>query len=179
MHGSFMHTTNGPLPRPLKTTTNTTTARQSQTTDNVITGEIVRKNYIGYRDWETSDKGIVTNAGMGVGSTGTTAILSTLQVEGSLGLQTNSPGSSTTLTAANNVLVFLGSSNATFTLPTASTVDGRVYWIMNHSAASTVTLSQSVTKANGSTFTVINPGQTALIIAVTGNGWRGSLWTSE
>ena len=128
---------------------------------------------------ETSDKVIVTNAGMGVGSTGTTAILSTLQVEGSLGLQTNSPGSSTTLTAANNVLVFLGSSNATFTLPTASTVDGRVYWIMNHSAASTVTLSQSVTKANGSTFTVINPRQTALIIAVTGNGWRGSLWTSE
>ena len=34
-----MHTTNGPLPRPLKTTTNTTTARQSQTTDNVITGQ--------------------------------------------------------------------------------------------------------------------------------------------
>ena len=44
-----MHTTNGPLPRPLKTTTNATTARQRQTTDNVITGEIVRKNYITVR----------------------------------------------------------------------------------------------------------------------------------
>ena len=49
MHGSFIHTANGPLPRPLKTTTNTTPARQSQTTDNVITGEIVRKNYITIR----------------------------------------------------------------------------------------------------------------------------------
>ena len=128
---------------------------------------------------ETSDKVIVTTTGMGVGATLPSVITSTMQVEGSFALQANSPGGSTTLDNTKCVQTYLGASNATFTLPVASTCEDRIYIIMNHSFSGVITLTQTVFSGNGSSFTTINPGQYSIIHSVPGNGWRGMRITSE
>ena len=128
---------------------------------------------------ETTDRVIVTPAGMGVGSTVTTNILSTLQVEGSVGLQISTPGGDLTFTAAHCVVIKTGGgAPVTYTIPDPDLVGGRYYWIMNHTSQ-TITLSRNVTKATGaSTFNTVLAGETAMIIAAPGNGWRGFKQTS-
>ena len=128
---------------------------------------------------ETSDRVIVTPIGTGIGSTVTTNILSTLQVEGSLGLQIATPGGDLTLTAAHCVVIKTGGgAPVTYTIPDPDLFAGRYYWIMNHTSQ-TITLSRNVTKATGgTTFNTVLAGETAMIIAAPGNGWRGFKQTS-
>ena len=128
---------------------------------------------------ETSDRVIITPIGTGIGSTATTNILSTLQVEGSVGLQISTPGGGLTLTEAHCVVIKTGGgAPVTYTLPDPDLVAGRYYWIMNHTSQ-TINLSRNVTKATGgSTFNTVLAGETAMIIAAPGNGWRGFKQTS-
>lgn len=128
---------------------------------------------------ETTDRVIVTPLGTGIGSTVTTNILSTLQVEGSLGLQIATPGGDLTFTAAHCVVIKTGGgAPVTYTIPDPDLFGGRYYWIMNHTSQ-TITLSRNVTKATGgATFNTVLAGETAMIIAAPGNGWRGFKQTS-
>src|SRR5262249_25819844 len=81
--------------------------------------------------------GITTMAQIGIG---TTTPNSTLDVRGSLSAKFTSFSSATTA-AADNLLVFTGTSAATLTLPAATTCQGRICWIKTPSSnASTPTI---------------------------------------
>jgi hypothetical protein len=102
----------------------------------------------------------------GFGQTDPAQIHSTVQVAGSLATAYTETTSALTLNETHHTVVFTGTSNVTFTIPTASSCAcaGRQYIIHNVSASSVVTLSQPVTKANASTFTTVNAGEWAYIV---------------
>jgi hypothetical protein len=102
----------------------------------------------------------------GFGQTDPAQIHSTVQVAGSLATAYTETTSALTLNETHHTVVFAGTSNVTFTIPTASSCAcaGRQYVIHNVSASSVVTLSQSVTKANASTFNTVNAGEWAYIV---------------
>lgn len=75
--------------------------------------------------------GLYTQAQVGIG---TTSPNSTLDVRGSLSTKYTSFSTSTTAGAADNMLVFTGTSAATLTLPDATACQGREYWIKNMSS---------------------------------------------
>ena len=132
---------------------------------------------------ETADKVIITptsaasNTRMGVGYTSTTNMHSTVQSAGSYAGNVIVSSSAITLDETQWVRVFSGSTNTTWTLPTASTCFGRHYVIMHHGSAGTLTLSASVTKANASTFNTLAAGEFAQIWS-DGSTWRGFKQTS-
>lgn len=87
--------------------------------------------------------GTAASAQVGVG---TTTPNSMLDVRGSFAANYRAVTTSITLAATDNSVVYTGTANATFTLPTAIGISGRVYWIKNAStAATTPTLTISTT----------------------------------
>jgi hypothetical protein len=69
---------------------------------------------------------------------GTTTPNSTLDVRGSLSTAVLAFSSNTTAGVSDNLLVFTGNSAATLTLPDATTMPGREYWIKNASTNSSL-----------------------------------------
>lgn len=121
---------------------------------------------------ETSDIVIVTEAGnTGFGHSSPTTIHSHVHSAGSFAAAALDTLGAPTFDRTKHVVVYTGTTTQTYTLPSASTCDGRVYHIWNHSAQ-TITLSSSVTKASGSSFNTITAGQHAMIVSV-GGVWRG------
>src|SRR5437762_5327614 len=109
---------------------------------------------------------IISFAQIGIG---TTSPNSTLDVRGSLAINYRAFTSSTAA-GTDYTLVFTGTSAATLTLPDATTVTGRVYWIKNASSnASTLSI------ATTSSQTIDGAGswslaQTNKVVAVVSNG---------
>lgn len=104
---------------------------------------------------------------------GNTSPNSTLSITGSIAVSYFSTNGNYTLTATDYVVVSTAATGKTFTLPTASTCTGRVYKIVNHSGGS-LTLSASVTIANGSTTTTLanTAGSNTMEIISDGTIWR-------
>lgn len=90
--------------------------------------------------------GAYSQSGTGIG---TTVPNSTLDVRGGMALAIRTVSSSTTLTITDHIIVFTGTSNATATLPDATTCKGRIYWIKNASPsvpASVLTVNTSASQ---------------------------------
>lgn len=127
---------------------------------------------------ETNDVMIVTELGYaGFGHSSPTTIHSNVHSAGSMAAKSLETFGAPTIGATEHVIVYTGSTNQTYNLPSATTCDGRWYQIWNHSASSTITLSSSVTKASGSSFNTIAAGQFAFVVSV-GGVWRGYKVTS-
>ncbi len=128
---------------------------------------------------ETADKAILalstSTAGVrfGVGHSSPVTMHSTLQTAGSFaGPVIHTGAASLTLGEDNWKIGYTGSAATSYTLPTASTVGGREYWIYHIGTGGTITLSATVTKSNGVTFNTITAGQFAHIWS-DGTGWFG------
>lgn len=111
------------------------------------------------------------------GFSSTTGIHSTVQSGGSMAAAYLETVGSPTFDDTKHTVVYTGSTNVTWTLPTASTCTGRWYLLHHSNTAGTITLSQSITKGNGGNFNTITAGQWAWIVS-TGSGWRGYKITS-
>ncbi len=129
--------------------------------------------------------GIYSQAQIGIG---TTSPNSTLDVRGSLSGNYRAFSSSTTA-GTDYTLVFTGTSAATLTLPDASTISGRIYWIKNASSnVSTLTIAttssqtidgvttQSLSNTN-QTMTVISDGSNWSIVGYGLPGGSGTNWS--
>ncbi len=79
---------------------------------------------------------------------------------------------SPTFDDTKHVVVYTGSTNVSWTLPSASSCTGRYYWLHHANSSGTITLSSSISKGNGGNFSTITAGQWAFIVS-TGSGWRG------
>jgi hypothetical protein len=104
---------------------------------------------------------------------GTTTPNSTLDVRGSFSLNYRAFSSSTSASATDNTLVFTGTSAATLTLPTATTVPGRIYSIKNVSSNSSVltiatTSSQTI---DGLSSWTLSQANMALVLVSNGTDW--------
>ena len=115
--------------------------------------------------------------GLAAGFSSTTGIHSTLQSAGSLAAAYLETVGAPTFDDTKRTVVYTGTTNVTWTLPTASTCTGREYILHHSNTAGTITLSQTITKGNTGTFNTISPGQWAYIVS-TGSGWRGYKITS-
>jgi hypothetical protein len=104
---------------------------------------------------------------------GTTSANSTLTVSGSQSVSYRSGTGSYTVSSTDFVVINTGGGTPTFTLPAASSCAGRIYRLINHGTVS-VTLSQSVTLANGSTSTSLSSasGSNTYEIVSDGSVWR-------
>ena len=124
----------------------------------------------------TNDKVVITADNtigrLGAGFSTTTGLHSTMQSGGSLAAAVREATGATTLNESDHTLLFTGSANSTFTLPTASTCVGRIYVIGHIGSGGTVTLSAAVTNGSGTTFNTVTSQQWATIIARS-SGWVG------
>lgn len=107
---------------------------------------------------------------------GTTSPNSTLDVRGSIALAYRSFTGNSSAATTDNTLVFTGTSNATLTLPDASTITGRSYWIKNGSSNSSVltiatTSSQTI---DGNATWVLNTQNKAVNVVSNGTSWAVS-----
>lgn len=139
---------------------------------NTTTGTSIR---LGFGS-ETGDEVVVTTVGTGLNVSTTSAVHSTLTVNGSIAGAFLSTLGAPTFDDTKFCVRYTGASPQTYTLPTASTCTGRVYWIAN-TTAQTITLSASVSSGSGTTFNTLTTGQHAIIIS-TGSGWLGFKLTS-
>lgn len=114
---------------------------------------------------------VANNIYAGAGTT-VTGAHSTVQSGGSFAGAFLESVTTPTFDDSKHVVVYTGTTNVTWTLPTASTCTGRYYWLHHANTTGTVTLSQSITKGNGGNFNTITAGQWAFIVS-TGSGWRG------
>lgn len=112
---------------------------------------------------------VISSAAFGQIGIGTTSPNSTLDVRGALAINYRAFTSSTTA-GSDYTLVFTGTSAATVTLPDATTVQGRVYWLKNASSnASTLTIATSSAQTiDGSASWSL--AQTNKVVAVVSNG---------
>lgn len=102
----------------------------------------------------------------------TTTPNSTLSVNGSITVAYRVINGAGTLGATDHVVLHTGSSNATWNLPAASTCAGRIYRLVNQGTTN-ITLSESVTTANGTTTTTLPFGTTGNYeILSDGTVWR-------
>lgn len=127
---------------------------------------------------ENDDKVIIMSNSvgrMGVGFSSTTGLHSTLTVNGSFSGAMLETAGAPTFDETKYTVVYTGSTNQTYTLPSASSVTGRVYWINHGGSAGTITLSSSVSSGNGVTFNTLAPGEWCRIQAGVGS-WRGKKW---
>ena len=111
------------------------------------------------------------NAQIGVG---TTTPNSMLDVRGSMSLNYRAFASSSTITTADNMLIFTGTSAATATLPDATTCIGREYWIKNTSSNTsllTVNTTSSQTIDGLSTWLLDDPNEAVRVIS-NGANWN-------
>lgn len=104
---------------------------------------------------------------------GTTSPNSTLSITGSQSVSYRSGTGAYTILNTDYVIINTGGSTPTWTLPAASSYAGRVYRLINHGTTS-VTLSQAVTTANGSTSTTLSntAGSNTYEIISDGSVWR-------
>lgn len=111
------------------------------------------------------------------GFASTSGIHSTVQSAGSFaGAHLETVGSPT-FDDTKWIVTYTGTSNVSWTLPTASTCTGRMYYLFHRNNAGTITLSSSVNKGNGGNFNTITAGQLAIIWS-TGSAWNGIKVTS-
>jgi hypothetical protein len=113
---------------------------------------------------------VYTQAQVGIG---TTTPNSTLDVRGSIATQYTAFSSNTTASASDNLLVFTGTSAATLTLPTATTCQGRNYWVKNNSSNESVlsiatTSSQTI---DGSASWTLSQTNKTICIVSNGVNW--------
>lgn len=131
---------------------------------------------------ETSDKVVLQNANtigrLGVGFANTTGMHSTLQSAGSFAAKVRDPGTSNyTITETDFIVARLtGTASPTWTLPSPTGLDGRMY-ILHNRGTGTVTLSASVSSNNGTTFNTL-PASNFAIIYATNSTWYGIRLTS-
>lgn len=106
-----------------------------------------------------------TLARAGFGTNNPNTVHSTLQSSGSLATAYLETSGAPTFDETKRTVIYVGSSNVTWTLPSSSSCncEGREYIMHNASASSTITLSQPVSKANGSSFNTLSPGEWAHI----------------
>jgi len=107
---------------------------------------------------------------------GTTSPNSTLDVRGALSLNYRAFSGNTTITSTDNTIVFTGTSNATATLPDASTCTGRIYRIKNASTAGiTPVLTINTTAGQGidgsTTGWLLDNANEAITVLSNGAGW--------
>ncbi|MDB5275618.1 MAG: hypothetical protein JWR61_573 [Ferruginibacter sp.] len=104
---------------------------------------------------------------------GNTSPNSTLSVTGSQSVSYRSGTGAYTILNTDYVIINTGGSTPTWTLPAASSYAGRVYRLINHGTTS-VTLSQAVTTANGTTSTTLanTAGSNTYEIISDGSVWR-------
>ncbi len=97
---------------------------------------------------------------------GTTAPHSTLQSAGSLATAYLETVGAPTFDETKRTVVYTATSNISWTIPTAAACacKGREYILHHTGTAGTITLSQAVSKGNGTTFNTITAGQWAYII---------------
>lgn len=129
---------------------------------------------------ETADKVVIMPTGngrLGAGFSSTTGLHSTLQSSGSLAASNLNTLGAPTFDETRFWVTYSGTTNQTWTLPSPSACAGRTYVLANLSASSTITLSQNVKKANGSTFNTLTAGQWA-IISPDSSTWYGFKLTS-
>ena len=107
---------------------------------------------------------------MGVG---TTSPNSTFDVRGSLSTSLTTFTGNTSAGIADNLLVFTGTSATTLTLPTASGITGREYWIKNASSNSsvlTIATTSSQTIDGLTTWTLTQANKTIRVVS-NGTNW--------
>lgn len=132
---------------------------------------------------ETSDKSMwvlsatTPNVRYGVGQTAPANVTSTLHSAGSFATAILTTVGAVTLDERHHVVIFTGNTNQTWTLPTASTCTGRQYILAHRNTTATITLSTSINKGNGGSFTTISPGEWATIWS-DGSAWTGYKLTS-
>ncbi len=104
---------------------------------------------------------------------GTNTPTSTLSVAGSQSVSYRNGTGAYTVLNTDYVIINTGGSTPTWTLPLASSYAGRVYRLINHGTTS-VTLSQAVTTANGTTSTTLvnTAGSNTYEIISDGSVWR-------
>ncbi len=102
---------------------------------------------------------------------GTTSPLSTLDVRGSASFNVAAKTTSYTLSTNDNTVVFNGSANATFTLPSATACTGREYWIKN-SSTYTLTIATSLSQSiDGNSTWVMSNQYEAVMLMSDGANW--------
>ena len=114
---------------------------------------------------------VANNFAGGFGTT-VTGAHSNIQSAGSMAAGYLETVGSPTFDATKHTVIYTGSTNVTWTLPTASTCTGRWYVLHHANTAGTITLSATITKGNGGNFNTLTAGQWAWIVS-TGSGWRG------
>ena len=113
---------------------------------------------------------VYAQAQMGVG---TTSPNSTFDVRGSLSTSLTTFTGNTSAGIADNLLVFTGTSATTLTLPTASGITGREYWIKNASSNSsvlTIATTSSQTIDGLTTWTLTQANKTIRVVS-SGTNW--------
>jgi hypothetical protein len=114
-------------------------------------------------------------ARLGAGFANTTGLHSTLHSAGSFAGGMLETAGAPTFDETKYCVVYTGSTNQTYTLPSPGSCTGRVYWINHSGSAGTITLSLSVSVGNGVTFTTLAAGEWCRIQAGVGS-WRGKKW---
>jgi hypothetical protein len=132
---------------------------------------------------ETSDRSMwvlsatTPNVRYGVGQTLPANVTSTMHSAGSFATAVLTTVGAVTLDEQHRTVIYTGSTNVTWTLPTPSTCTGREYILCHRNTAGTITLSASVNKGNGGNFNTLTAGQWAYIIS-DGTAWTGYKLTS-
>ena len=107
-----------------------------------------------------------SNARLGVGVTNPASLHSTLQSAGSLATAYLETVGAPTFDETKRTVIYTASTNVSWTLPSAATCgcEGREYILHHAGTAGTITLSQSISKGNGTNFNTLTAGQWAYII---------------
>ena len=121
---------------------------------------------------ETSDRMTLvgttatSNARLGVGVTDPTQIHSTVQSAGSLATAYLETVGAPTFDETKHTVIYTASVNISWTLPTAAACGcaGRQYILHHSGTAGTITLSQNISKGNGTNFNTLTAGQWAYIV---------------
>lgn len=114
-------------------------------------------------------------ARLGVGFSDATGLHSTVHSAGSFAAGMLETSGAPTFDETKHTVVYTASTNVTWTLPSASSCTGRVYWLHHAGSGGTITLSSSVSSGNGVTFSTLAAGEWARITAGIGS-WRGKKW---
>ena len=117
----------------------------------------------------------LSSARLGVGFSDTTGLHSTVHSAGSFAAGMLETSGAPTFDETKHTVVYTASTNVTWTLPSASSCTGRVYWLNHAGSGGTITLSSSVSSGNGVTFSTLAAGEWARITAGIGS-WRGKKW---
>jgi len=101
---------------------------------------------------------------------GTTSPNSTLDVRGSFSVPITTFSGNTTAGTSDNMLVFTGSSATTLTLPTATSIEGRIYWVKNGGTATVTIATTSSQTIDGLGAWSLTQGKTLRVVS-NGSNW--------